>query len=313
MKSKVLSNFLLPLDSPETFSRTAWLMGMIDAGLGSHIEKVSLLHVMAGKYLSTHMANVDVRTEFILESDLFKRLKKQHIDEQIEPKMKEAEDMLRKAGVRAPIDTRIEDGDPVGRISEVAADYSTIVMERRGLTPLREALVGSVTAGLLHRDIQASVYLVGKTEGRTECPAGRCLIAVDGSSHSRAAVSEAGVLLAGCNAVVKEVTLVHVLEAARYSEEVDQGKVPARMSDMLLTEARDRLIEAGVEAQIINEVARFGDPAEVLEEEIAKKPNCMIFMGRRGRNAMSEIFMGSVSRKIVHHCPEHFVTLVTGV
>jgi nucleotide-binding universal stress UspA family protein len=34
-------------------------------------------------------------------------------------------------------------------------------------------------------------------------------------------------------------------------------------------------------------------------------------MGRRGRNAVSEIFMGSVSRKIVHHCPDHFVALVT--
>ncbi|MCJ7600705.1 MAG: hypothetical protein MUO63_04280, partial [Desulfobulbaceae bacterium] len=87
MKSKVLSSFLLPIDGPETFARTAWLMGMIDVGLGSRIEKVSLLHVMAGKYLSTHMANVDIRTEFVLESELFKRLKNQHIQQQIEPKM----------------------------------------------------------------------------------------------------------------------------------------------------------------------------------------------------------------------------------
>jgi nucleotide-binding universal stress UspA family protein len=311
MKSKVLSSFLLPIDGPETFARTAWLMGMIDAGLGSRIEKVSLLHVMAGSYLSKHMANVDVRTEFVLESALFKRLKNQHIQQQIEPKMKEAEQLLRKAGVKAPIDIRIEDGDPVGRIAEIAGDYSTVILERRGLSAISEALVGSVTAGLLHRDIQASVYLVGKIEGRTECPAGRCLIAVDGSSHAKAAVAEAAMLLAGCSAVVKEVVLVHVLEAARYSEEVDKGKIPAKMSDMLINEARQQLVDAGVSADIITEVARFGDPAALLEEEINKRPNCMVFMGRRGRNAVSEIFMGSVSRKIVHHFPDHFVALIT--
>jgi nucleotide-binding universal stress UspA family protein len=312
MKSKILSSFLLPIDGPETFARTAWLMGMIDAGLGSRIEKVSLLHVMAGKYLSTHMANIDVRTEFVLESELFKRLKKQHIQQQIEPKMKEAEELLRKAGVKAPVDIRIEDGDPVQRIVEVAGSgYSTIIMERRGLSPLKEVLVGSVTAGLLHRDIHASVYLVGKIEGRTECPAGRCIIAVDGSIHANAAVAEAAVLLGGCSAVVKEVTLVHVLDAARFGEEVKQGKVPAASSDMFLSDAKKLLLDNGVPENIISEVARFGDPAGVIEEEIRKRPSCMVFMGRRGRNALSEIFMGSVSRKIVHHCPDHFVALIT--
>jgi len=310
MKSKLLSSFLLPAEGPATLARTAWLMGMIDSALGRRIEKVSLLHVMAGQYLSTHMANVDVRTEFVLESDLFKSLKNQHIQQQIAPKMAEAEQLLRKEGVKAPIDIRIEDGDPIGRIAEAAKEYSTIIMERRGLSPIKEVLVGSVTAGLLHRNIQASVYLAGRTEGRTEFPASRCVIAVDGSSHARAALAEAAVLL-GCTAKVKEVTLVHVLEAARYSEEIDKGKIPARTSDMQLSEARKLLTDGGVPADIIAEVARFGDPAEVLEEEINKRPDCMVFMGRRGRNAVSEIFMGSVSRKIVHHCPDHFVALIT--
>lgn len=311
MKNKVLSNFLLPIDGPETFARTAWLMGMIDAGLGSRIEKVSLLHVMAGKFLSTHMANIDVRTEFVLESELFKRLKKQHIREQIEPKMQEAEQDLRKAGVRAPIDVLIEDGEPVQRIAEISGGYSTIIMERRGLSPIKEVLVGSVTAGLLHRDIHASVYLVGRIEGIVECPAGRCLIPVDGSIHSQAAVAEAAVLLGGCAAVVKEVTLVHVLDAARLAEEFDQGAVPSKSGDTYLAEARKLLVDGGVPDNIITEVARFGEPARIIEEEINKRTACMVFMGRRGRNAVREIFMGSVSRRIVQRCPDHFVALVT--
>ncbi|MBI4794174.1 MAG: universal stress protein [Deltaproteobacteria bacterium] len=311
MKNKMVSNFLLPVDGPETFARTARLMGMVDAGLGSRIEKVSLLHVMAGKYLSTHMANVDVRTEFILASELFKRLKKQHIREQIAPKMQEAEQLLRKAGVRAPIDILIEDGEPVQRIAAIAGGYSTIIMERRGLSPMKEVLVGSVTAGLLHRDIHASVYLVGRIEGKTPCPACCCLIPVDGSVHGNAAVAEAAVLLGGYGSTVKEVILVHVLDASRYGEEVSQGKIPAKAGDLFLAEARKMLLDGGMPENIISEVVRFGDPATVLAEEINKRPSCLVFMGRRGRNAVREIFMGSVSRRIVHRCPDHFVALVT--
>ncbi|MBI5557436.1 MAG: universal stress protein [Deltaproteobacteria bacterium] len=311
MKNKVLSTFLLPIDNPESFARTALLMGILDAGLGSRVEKVSLLHVMAGRYLSSHMANVDVRTGHVLESDLFKRLKKQHIKQQIEPKMKESEQLLLQAGVEAPVDILIEDGDPVQRIAGIAAGYSTIIMERRGLSPLKGVLVGSVTAGLLYRNIQASVYLVGKTGGSKECPAGRCLIPVDGSAHARAAVLEAAVLLSNCQAVVKEVTLVYVQDAARYDEEIEQGRIPATAGNAFLAEGKRLLVEGGVPENIIAEVSRFGNPADVLVAEINKRPSCMVFMGRRGRNAVSEIFMGSVSRKIVHRCPEHLVALIT--
>lgn len=313
-KRKVLSRFLLPIDVPEKFKRIDLLMGMIDAGLGSRVEKVSLLHVMAGRYLSTHMANVDLRTEFILESELVKRLKKQHVQQEIEPEMKLAEEQLRKAGVKAPIDIRVEDGDPVDRIAAVAADYSTILMERRGLSPLREVLVGSVTAGILRRNIEASIYLVGrKQEGGKGCPGTCCLIPVDGSAHSNAALAEAAVLIngCGCSSVVQEVILVHVLDTARFSEEMVNEDVPARSSEVFLQSAKGLLVDSGVSEDIITEVARFGNPAEVIEEEIRKRSSCMIFMGRRGRNAVSEIFMGSVSRKIVYHCPDHFVALVT--
>ncbi len=311
MKKKELSRFLLPIDVPGKFERIDWLMGMIDAGLGNRVEKVTLLHVMAGRYLSTHMANVDVRTEFILESELLKRLKKQHIQREIVPEMKLAKELLLKAGVRCPIDIQIEDGEPVDQIVEAAADYSTILMERRDLSPLREVLVGSVTAGVLRRDIQASIYLVGKVQGENTCPGSSCLIPVDGSVHSNAAVAEAAVLLGGCSAAVKEVILVNVLDAARYSEEMDNKIVPAESGQLFLQSAKESLVEKGVPESIITTTARFGNPAEVIEEEIQKRPSCMVFMGRRGRNAVSAIFMGSVSRKIVYHCPDHFVALVT--
>lgn len=313
MYPQPLTRFLLPVDVPLSFERSVCLMGAMADALEKRIEKVSLLHVMEGRYLSSHMANVDVRTKHVLASELFQKLKKQHVSQDIAPKMEEAKNILKKAGVTAPIDVMIEDGDPIQRISAIAEQgYSTIIMERRGLSSIREVIVGSVTSGLLHRDIHATVYLVGQTEGKYGCPASSCLIAVDGSSHSNQALREAAILVSNCTALIKEVVLVHVLDLARFGEEIDNGSVPVESGDQIMENASRLLTEGGVSKEIISQVVRYGDPADIIEEEIRQKPSCMIFMGRRGLNALGELFMGSVSRKIIHRFPNHFVALVSG-
>lgn len=307
-----LTRFLLPVDVPMSFERSAWLMGTMTAALGDRIEKIAVLHVMAGRYLSSHMANVDVRTRHVIASEQFQMLKKQHVSRDIAPKMEEAKKILEKTGITAPIELLIEDGDPIRRITDIAArGYSTVIMERRGLSAIREVIVGSVTSGLLHRDIHATVYLVGQTRGKNECPASCCLIPVDGSSHSREALREASILISHCTEVIKQVALVHVINLARYGEEIELADAQAESADRIMTEANRMLVEGGVPAEAITQVIRYGDPADIIEEEIRQKASCMVFMGRRGRNALGELFMGSVSRKIIHRFPDHFVALVS--
>lgn len=312
MHPQPLTRFLIPVDVPMSFERSAWLMGTMSAALGDRIEKIALLHVMAGRYLSSHMANVDVRTRHVLASELFRKLKKQHVSQDIAPKMEEAKKILEKTGITAPIELLIKDGDPIQRITDIAAHgYSTIIMERRGLSAIREVIVGSVTSGLLHRDIHATVYLVGQTRERNECPASSCLIPLDGSNHSREALREAAILISSFTAMIKEVVLVHVHDLAFYGEEIESGNIPVESVDQIMAEANRILEEGGVPAEFITQVVRYGDPANIIEEEIRKKSSCMVFMGRRGRNALGELFMGSVSRKIIHRFPDHFVALVS--
>ncbi|MFZ5758537.1 MAG: universal stress protein [Thermodesulfobacteriota bacterium] len=304
-----LTRFLLPLDIPPSCERMAWLMGTLTAALGARIENITLLHVMAGRYLSSHMENVDVRTRHVVNSELFRKLKEQHVASDIAPRLDEVKNLLVQTGVRTPVAVRIEDGDPVERISAIAAEgYSTIVMERRGLSHLQGIIVGSVAAGLLHRGLTASVYLTGKCGQGTVCPAACCLIPVDGSRHSMEAVREAGLLASHCTAVVREVVLVHVVDLARYAEENGGAVVPA---EEVVEEAVAALRQAGVAEEIVTRVVRAGNPGDVISEEIDRRPCCMIIMGRRGRNMMSGLFMGSVSRKIIHRHPDNVVALVS--
>lgn len=306
-----LTRFLLPMDIPSSFARTSWLMGTMTAALGERIEKISILHVLAGRYLSSHMANVDVRTRHVVNSELFRKLKEQHISNDIAPKLEEVRALLGEAGVTAPVDILIEDGEPVQRISEVAGQgYSTIIMERRGLSPIKGIMVGSVAAGLLYRGIRTTVYLVGQTKKGKACPASCCLIPVDGSVHADEAVREAAILASHCREVVKEVVLVHVLNLARYGQE-EQAAVGVAAGEEIVESACRILREGGVAADIISWVVRYGDPGDVISEEIDKRAACMVFMGRRGRNMLGELFMGSVSRKIIHRYPDNFVALVS--
>lgn len=312
--NKPLSRFLLPVDGPASFDHTAWLMGMIAARLGDRIEKVSLLHVMEGKYLSTHMANIDVRTSHILESSLFKKLKKQYISEKIEPKLAESKQKLIAEGVKEPVDLLIADGDPVEQIAKTVEEgaYSTIIMERRGYSSVKEVLVGSVTSGLLHRALPATVFLAGsQTEENKDCSTLSCIVPVDGSSHSQAALEEAALFMGQGSSNFKEIVLVHVINIARYGTHVDAGSDPAKAGHALLDKHAEFLISKGTAEENIVKVAKFGHPADVVEEEIKARPCSLVFMGRRGRNTLNELFMGSVTRKIIHRCPDQAIALVT--
>ncbi len=311
---EALTRFLLPVDVPLplSFERPARLLGGMFSILGDRMEKITILHVMAGRYLGSHMANVDVRTRHVVASELFKKLKQHHVSRDIAPQMEEAKRCLEKTGVTIPVEVMIEDGDPIQRISAVAGQgYSTIIMERRGLSAIRGAIVGSVTSSLLHRNIKATVYLVAQTREKYECPLSCCLIPVDGSTHSRAALREAVILLRECPAEMKEVALVHVVDVARYGEELETGGIPGEAGARIVEEARRTLVDGGVPGEIISRVVRYGDPADIIGAEIKQRDSCLVFMGRRGRHALQELFMGSVTHKIIHRFPDHVVALVS--
>ena len=309
----MLTSFLLPVDNMELFQGTATLVGSMSGVLADRMNKVTLLHVMAGSYIAKHMENIDHRVEHVITSDLIRELRAKYIEESVKPELDKAKGLLKEKGVSAPIDLEIEDGSPARVIADKATqgNYSTIVMQRRGLGALEGMVMGSVTDRLLHEDITASVYLTGTSERSWECNKADILVAVDDSSHSDAALAEAAVLIGKC-AEINQVVVCSVTDAASYAEAVENGKMPEKESLAVLDRAASILEASGVPSDRVEKVARYGrNPATALEEEIKNRNVNMVFMGRRGRGQLKELFMGSVSTRIINCCPEQTIVLVS--
>ncbi len=308
-----LTKFLLPVDSNESFQRPAALAGNMASALGDRVEQVTFLHVMGGRYLGEHMKNIDVRTDFVLETDLFKRLRQQYIEKEVRPLLEEAQETLTSCGCKAPSDLEVRDGKPVREIIRFSTEgsYSTIIMERRGLSSLHRALFGSVSAGLLHSNVAATIYLVGSEAAEAKhAPVRRCLLALDGSIPSEAAAREAAILLGGCGEGLETVILLYVIGADRYAEQV-AGQCPVDKDVQSVFDLPKRgLLERGVSESIIREDIRCGgNPADLIVEEVERAGCDMVFMGRQGRSALKELFMGSVSQGVINKASKPTIAL----
>ena len=310
-----LTTFLLPVDGSERSKRAVGFIGCLVAALGDRVQTITLIRVLAGGYLKRHladMAKVRVKGE-IIESDIFKTSREEHILKNIKPMLEEAEAELKKFGVKASINKKIADGVPSEQILQVAedGDYSTIVMGRRGISAVREVLLGSVTASLLHKPIHQSVYVIGtkvETPKVNACPIPRILVPLDGSPHSVSAAREAAILAKCYGNALAEVTLLHVIDLARYAkrEYADQSQ------EEIINETQRIFTDSGVAQSKIFTVVEYGSPGEVILNTAREKQTNLVIIGRRGRSAFHELFMGSVSREVVQRCTDATVGVVSG-
>ncbi len=306
--------FLLPIDIQNPSRRAPGLVGCMGAGLGEMLERLTVMTVLAGQYLKAQVKNLDLRAERLIESEKIKELRQLHIEREVRPVLEEFKDMLRGAGIKGSIDEKVVDGDPVEKICDVVKNegYTHIFMERRGLGEIKEWLLGSVSAGLLHRDLQSSLYLIGKKlSEHGPCIVERCLIPIDGSHHSELAVSEAATMVSHCAQGFKEVILLHVVNIARYPERVENGHIPEKEGEAYLDRAEETLIKAGIPKDKIKRRLEYGEPAAMIVEEIEKGEIDLVFMGRRGRSTIQEFFIGSVSSEVIHKCYDPTFALVT--
>jgi len=308
-----LTRFLIPLDMGDSHAQPVALMKCLSQTLGQRVEKITLLHVMAGRYLSQHMSNIDVRVDHIISSDMFQNLRNDYIEREIKPTLETAKHELESSGIRAPIEIVIEDGDPVEQIvQKMNRDhYSTLILQRSNMSRVEKITVGSVTAGIFHSTVKGAIYLTGSNITNADCSPKSCLIAIDESNGAQAALGKAAVLLAASGDNLDKVVLVHILDIAKCAEALAGGTMPKQMTNDVPDKAAVFLTDQGIASEKIIKTACCGDPAEVIFDEANKHDADMIFMGRRDRSALQEIFMGSVSRKVISRCKKQTVVLVS--
>lgn len=203
-------------------------------------------------------------------------------------------------------------------VRESQAGYSTVITGRKGLSRIKDFLVGNVTCKLVGRLQHTPLIIVGeKTESK------RVMIAFDGSHGSKKAVEHAGLLLgnSGC-----EILLCHVIRSIQFSSAVPKPVTRAMthaeaewyaysrsIIQPELETAKAMLMDYGFTLDRISTMVLIdsGSRARTLINHARSDGIDTIVLGRRGLTALEEFIAGSVSKKVFQGAADKTVWLVT--
>ena len=193
--------------------------------------------------------------------------------------------------------------------------YDSIVMGRRGLSGLQEAIMGSVSANVLEHSNSIPIWLI---DG--EVKSSRLMFAVDGSENSLKALDHLALMM-GNNPDI-EVLFFHVqpkvsdfcpidfesAENDRIEELVLRGD--KNCVDQFFAHALKRLKDAGIDdSQIEVKVSNaLFNPGKAIIEEAKQGDYGTIIIGRRGINRT--FFTGSVSRYVINQISDKALWIV---
>ena len=294
---------LIPYDgSPSARKGLEWAAHLARTG-GGAVEKVTLLRVIGGAYLARHIQNVDLRVTRMDEVDAWRRVRQHHLDHEILPLLEEGKRFLQDKGVAAPIETQVAEGKVGEEIIRVAGEggYTAIVMGRRGLSPVKGMLLGSVTRQVLSLARNMTIFVVGQDAVfHPECPISPLLLAVDGSEPGSEAVRLGAALAQSCKDSGPRLTLLHVIDFAILAPAYAEGIAPLlKDGEEILANGREILQAAGLKGVVVDKLLT-GHPAQVIAEEAEVGHYALILMGARGLSPLKQLILGSVSKDLLY-------------
>lgn len=215
-----------------------------------------------------------------------------------------AQDALRARWPEA--EARVADGDAREEIVRMAEAWAAdlVVLGARGLTPLKRALLGSVSTTVAHHVPCPVLVVRGSRHGvRT------IVLGVDGSSDSLAAAAFVRALPLDPRG---RVTLVGVVPPPPLAASPELGVGPVFLDDVLARWRADatRVVER-VERTFTGRVARterrliVGHAADEIVTTASEVGADLIVVGARGLGAIGRLLLGSVSDYVLLHseCP----------
>ncbi|MGM0426985.1 MAG: universal stress protein [Thermodesulfobacteriota bacterium] len=206
-------------------------------------------------------------------------------------------------------------------IQESKKGYRAVAAGRKGLSKLKDIVLGSIAYKLIEKIHHTPMWVIG---GNPE--AGKVLLAMDTSEGAMKAVDHVGAVLGRSDC---EVQLLHVIrEVHPYSwlyggEEIIHSKldkggeakwwdhVRAEM-DPVLDDAKHRLINAGFDAKRVTTqfITGVSSRAGAIVEQAEAGGYGTIVVGRRGLSKVQEFLMGRVSNKVLHLAQDKAVWIV---
>jgi len=129
----------------------------------------------------------------------------------------------------------------------------------------------------------------------------KILVATDGSEHSAKAITEAIMLAESLKAEVTVITVMDETPSFSYFVPADIisqiRKSYEENAKKILARAEQRFREKGI---AVNTKLAGGQPANEICSEANKGIYDLVIMGSRGLGGITELFLGSVSNRVVH-------------
>ena len=184
----------------------------------------------------------------------------------------------------------------VATAEEQQADL--IVMGARGLGPIKERLLGSVSHRILTLAPCATLIVNGPVKAMKNI-----LLPLQGLSDAEAAIR---FLQLNPFHDPVEITLLTVLPSTQPPWPVDAAAAE-KLKEQALHSARDYIDGVAERLRAIGYQARgiavLGTPSAMILQEAAKLRSDLILMGTRGRQGITRFVLGSVSHAVLHKMP----------
>ena len=305
-----VTKILLPYDGSPSARNALELAAHLSLAGKDSVAGLTLLQVIGGNYLARHIQNVDLRVTRMDQDKDWQRIRKRHLEQEILPKLEEGKKILQSLGVMAPIEIRVAEGKVSDEIIRLAREeaFSTIIMGRRGLSPLKALLLGSVTRSILSLAEQVTVYVAAQEPAGG--PVFPILLPVDGSQYSLAAVRQAAALAQACREIKPSLTLLHVVDIDILGTKIHEGAHDIlKEGESVLAVSRNILQDAGLEG-CWEEKLISGPPAQAIVQHAEASGYPLIMMGSKGHSALANLLLGSVTNTVVHAASRAAVAVV---
>jgi len=247
--------------------------------------RLELLHVMNGPSLNT------LREAFSGSDDIETRL------------CAEAQGLLEKqiaalAGIdRTRVTARVAVGNVLEEILQACGAADMLVLGARGLNPLREFILGTTAQRLLRKSTRP--VLIAKRE--PEGPYRRVIVPIDFSPYSVAALRMAAQITPEA-----EITLLHAFdvpfEGKLWLAGVSEASIQ-HYRDEARRQALSRMGELaqdlGAGARRLQHLVEHGDARRIILQKEQALNADLIVIGKHGRSMMEELFLGSVTERVL--------------
>ena len=294
------SKILLAIDGSPEAGRAARMAVTLANGLNSELHVV---HV-------GHTPSVYAFSESELFDPEFQSRLRECAEQDARAKLdEEVEKIVGMGGKVAEAHVRIgrPDAEIVRTAEELGSDL--VILGSRGLGPLKRAMMGSTSMGVVRHAHGSVLVARGEGEGREGPFANRVLLAIDGSREAAAATR---VAVGIANAAGSELHVLFALEADphlrylgpevrdRWEEALEEVKRKARA--WVDQQAEQIEAEGGM---VEGTHLALGKPDEEIVKVGEELDAGLIVLGSRGLGGINRALMGGVSDSVVRHahCP----------